>query len=221
MRSSLFIPALAAAFTLSAAAFAGNAAAQTNAPQTQTFPAPKAQAPKVPTTPSPQMIARVNLQSAQTLQQVCPLRMSASQKGMPATVWTIAHEDAGDPNIFRAVDRRSPGYGIHVSLGPSMLIQMPPTILRAELSVDYLAPGTRMVPVSARYQPPTRSKTFTVHAGDLPSYELAADLLIGQTSGILRVHLVSVEYTNGETWTTPRPDTCTASPSLFVPVGAR
>jgi hypothetical protein len=183
-------------------------AAAASAQTQHVFPTPSVQAPPLLSAHAPVSASPDN----------CPARLSASRLGAAGAVWTISQQDASDPALRLRINPRLAGSGLRVHLEPALNIQMPHTLLHAELAVEYLAPGTRTLLVNSRNPPSARSKTFVIHAGDIPSYKIDADLLVGETAGILRVHIVSIEFANGESWTAPNARTCSTTPSPYLEV---
>lgn len=157
---------------------------------------------------SPATAAMQRLNSVQASITACPANMTVQQRGAPETVWTVASEDAA------TLPKNSLGTGVHVELNSQAT-----HLQQAELVVDYVIPGARVMPAGAAMS--TRTKTFHVVSSGGTSLTLAGDLLVGTVSGVTRVHLLSLKYTDGTSWHAAPGHDCSVEPSLYVPVAAR
>lgn len=133
----------------------------------------------------------------------CPVALHAQRRGPGQTVWTISQEDAATYSL------KPDNSGVHVDLNASNPLR------HAELAVFYLPPGARYLPITT--STPDQKKTFHLNAKDGVA-ALTADLLVGPTAGITRVHVLNLEFANGATWTAPNSTTCTIEPSGLLPV---
>jgi len=140
----------------------------------------------------------------------CPVGLSAQQRASAQTLWTISLEDSVRPQSPASM--RSINTGIHVELRARGTA----SIRQAELTVDFVAPGTHALPVGDSGMPPTRKKTFNLTAEGGVSLNLTGDLLVGPAAGITRVHLASLTYADGSTWQADANRPCSVEPSHFL-----
>ena len=176
---------------------AASALAQSAAHPTTQFPVPKASPP----TPGIHIVRPTD---------TCPMGISTQLRGSGSTLWTIALQDA---NI------RAPraDFGVHVQLNS---IDQSHIIKSVEVAVRYLPAGLRLLPLSDDIPANARSKTFHLSAQDGAALQLAGDLLIGPSAGILRVNLTRVNFADGTTWQAPTPNACSAKPNGLLLVAA-
>jgi len=137
----------------------------------------------------------------------CPVGMKAQQSGVGQTLWTIALEDQS-----KTQSHTEGGMGVHVDLRA----MNGSTIKQVELAVHYLPVGTRFLPLETSSTPDDIKKTFNLSANDGASLKLAGDLLVGHAASILRVDLLSINYTDGTNWHTGKGNYCSAEPSRIV-----
>lgn len=171
-------------------------------------------------TPAPQ---RTSVQARATVRGACPVSMMAQRRDTGQTMWIVSLEDQSNP---RHATTATPGSaGVHVSLTAP---EKSP-IRQADLAVYFVPPGTRALPVYNQYSPyprkapkppAERKKTFHIPASDGASLDLTADLLVGPASGITHIHILSLDYADGATWTAPNNAACTVEPDGLLLVGA-
>ena len=137
----------------------------------------------------------------------CPVGMSAEQSGIGSTLWTVALEDQNKTPKQTAL-----GMGVHVEVKGTNAS----TIKQVKLAVRYLAAGTRFLPIETTGAPDHHTKTFDLSAENGASLRLAGDLLVGHIASILRIDLLSIDYTDGTSWHTSKSSYCSAKPSPFV-----
>ena len=146
----------------------------------------------------------------------CPVSLWAQQRGVGETLWTISQEDAPKPND-KALAKVGE-VGVHVEL--SALNQA--NIRQVELAVFYVPSGRRFLPASQTFAETTyRRKVFTLSTGDVSTFKLSGNLLVGAAAGILRVHVTSIQYTDGTSWHELPNRGCSVEPNRFLPVAAR
>lgn len=145
----------------------------------------------------------------------CPIDMRAQQRGVGQTLWAISLEDAQKSNS--KILARPGGMGVHVELNAFN----PLTIHRVELAVEYMAPGNRALPVDGRSDTINLRKTFILVGEGGSVSQLTGDLLVGAAAGIMRVHLISVDYTNGTSWHELPNRGCSIEPNRFLRVATR
>lgn len=139
----------------------------------------------------------------------CPGALSARRQSPGGTIWTVSREDAKDSAL-----KQQPGNsGVYVALSAKGALR------EIELSVSYLPPGTRVVPVGAPDKKDTRQKTFEISANG--QKDVDGNLLVGPAFQITSVHLISATFADGGVWRAPSEDSCTVEPSLFLPVVAK
>jgi len=166
--------------------------------------------------PPPQ---RVAVQTRAT--GTCPVGLMAQRRDDGQTMWVVSLEDEAKPN--HATTPKPGSAGVRVSLTASERS----TIRQAELAVYFVPPGTRVLPVNQYSQyppklpkaPAEQKKTFHVAASDDNSQQLTADLLVGPASGITHIHILSMNYADGTTWTAPNKTACTVEPNGLLLVG--
>jgi hypothetical protein len=170
-------------------------------------------------TPAPQ---RTNAQARVTAHGSCPVSMIAQRRDSGQTMWVVSLEDAAKPKHDEAPKPGSTGLHITLTAPENSPIH------QAELAVYFVPLATRALPVSNPYSqypqkapkpPAEQKKTFHISATDDASLDLTTDLLVGPASGITRIHILSMDYTNGTTWTAPNNSACTVEPNGLVLVG--
>jgi hypothetical protein len=145
----------------------------------------------------------------------CPVGMFAQRRDSGQTLWITSFEDE---HQSQKLNPSKPGNtGVHVFLSSHGKA----TIRQVEIAVYYVAPGTRVLPVSSDNTPPDPRKTFNLSAENGAALKLAGDLLLGPVAGITRVHLVSIDYTDGTSWHAARESACSIEPSRLLLVNAR
>jgi hypothetical protein len=142
---------------------------------------------------------------------MCPAGvLRAHQRTAGGMVWTIAREDSND----LAFTKRQGRSGVHVELksakGP---------LRQIELSVSYLAPGARVMPVGATDSKDELKKTFTLSGDGETNVE--GNLLVGPAFEITRVHLMSATFADGSVWRARDEDACSVKPDRFLLVGGK
>jgi hypothetical protein len=140
----------------------------------------------------------------------CPGVLSARRQSAGGTVWTVAREDSARPGIRGQAGNA----GVHVALKSAR-----GALREVELSVSYLAPGARVMPVGAAAPKDVLKKTFELSADGETSVD--GDLLVGPAFNITRVHLLSATFANGSVWRAPSEDACSVAPDRFLPVGTK
>lgn len=166
--------------------------------------------------PAPQ---RVTAQPRAT--GTCPVGLMAQRRDDGQTIWVVSMEDEAKPN--HATTPKAGSAGVRVSLTASERS----TIRQAELAVYFVPPATRVLPVNQYSQyapkapkaPAEQKKTFHVSSSDDNSQQLTADLLVGPASGITHIHILSMNYADGTTWTAPNKSACTVEPNGLLLVG--
>jgi hypothetical protein len=151
----------------------------------------------------------------------CPVGLMAQRRDDGKTVWVVSFEDEAKTN--HATTLKPGSAGVHVSLTASERS----TIRKAEVAVYFVPPATRVLPVNQYSQyaakapkaPAEQKKTFHVSASDDNSQQLTADLLVGPASGITHIHILSMDYADGTTWTAPNKNACTVEPNGLLLVG--
>jgi hypothetical protein len=175
------------------------------------------------TAPTP-TAQRTNAQARVTAHGTCPVSMIAQRRDAGQTMWVVSLEDAAKPKHDEAP--RPGSTGLHITLTAP---ENSP-IHQAELAVYFVPPATRALPVYNQYSqypskapkpPAEQKKTFHISATDDASLNLTTDLLVGPASGITRVHILSMDYTNGANWTAPNNSACTVEPNGLLLVGAK
>jgi hypothetical protein len=145
----------------------------------------------------------------------CPVGMFAQRRDSGQTMWIVSLQDESNPNHATAPQ---PGNtGVRVSL----TAPRKSPIRQAELAVYYVAPGTHALLISNKKSPPDLKKTFHLAASDDASLHLTGDLLVGPSAGITLIHLLSLDYADGATWTAPNNTACTVEPSGLLLVDAK
>jgi len=147
----------------------------------------------------------------------CPVGMMAQRRDSGQTIWIVSLEDTAK---LKHDETPKPGStGVHVSLTAP---EKSP-IRQAELAVYFVPPGTHVLPVHNQYgsqgspkAPAEQKKTFHVSASDDASLRLTADLLVGPAAGITHIHILSMDYADGTTWTAPNKFACTVEPNGFL-----
>ncbi|HZL26946.1 MAG TPA: hypothetical protein VFC39_10475 [Acidobacteriaceae bacterium] len=170
-------------------------------------------------TPAPQ---RTNVQARATAHGSCPVSMIAQRRDAGQTMWIVSVEDAAKPKHDEAPKPGSTGLRI------SLIAPENSPIHQADLAVYFVPPATRALPVYNQYSqypqkapkpPAERKKTFHISASDDTSLNLTADLLVGPASGITHIHILSMDYADGTTWTAPNNAACTVAPNGILLVG--
>ncbi|HEY4010898.1 MAG TPA: hypothetical protein VGM11_12160 [Acidobacteriaceae bacterium] len=143
----------------------------------------------------------------------CPGQLMARQQtNGVGTVWATALEDKDKKDRSRA-----PGsMGVHVEFeGAKTNVQA------LELSVSYLPPGMRLMPVDPKQRTKdTREDRKTFVLKQEAAMHIDGDLMVGPAATITRVHLASVTYADGSMWRAPSEDACTVEPNRVLPVNA-
>jgi hypothetical protein len=141
--------------------------------------------------------------------------MFAQRRDSGQTLWTTSFEDENKPQKVKPLQ---PGNtGVHVELDSHDKA----VIRQVELAVYFVAPGTRALPVASTGAPADLRKTFNLSADNGASLKLRADLLVGPAGGITRVHVLSIDYTDGTSWHAKSDSACSVEPSRFILVNAR
>jgi hypothetical protein len=162
-----------------------------------------------------QLQTALELQKNIVIQNSCPVGMFAQRRDSGQTLWITSFEDEHQP---QKINPLKPGNtGVHVFLSSHGKA----TIRQVEIAVYYVAPGTRVLPVGSDNTPPDPRKTFNLSAENGASLKLAGDLLLGPVAGITRVHLLSIDYTDGTSWHAPRESACSIEPSRLLLVNGR
>ena len=143
----------------------------------------------------------------------CPGQLSAHQQTQGVgTVWTIAQQDTDKKS------QDAPGsMGVHVSFAS------PKTqVASLELSVSYLPPGLRVMPIDAKLGAKDMredSKTFVLKQE--AAMHVKGDLMVGPAATITRVHLISATFADGSVWHAANESTCTIEPNRVLLVDAK
>ena len=172
-----------------------------------------------PAPPPQRATARTTAQTRAT--GSCPVGLMAQRRDDGQTIWVVSMEDEAKAN--HATAPKAGSAGVHVSLTAG---EKSP-IRQAELAVYFVPPATRVLPVNQYSQyapkapkpPAEQKKTFHVSSSDGNSQELTADLLVGPASGITHIHILSMDYADGTTWTAPNKSACTVEPNGLMLVG--
>lgn len=177
------------------------------------FALPLLAALTAPTQTAQQTLATVE---ARMTQGTCPVGMMAQRRDAGQTIWIVSLEDEANPK--HSTTPKPGSAGVHVRLTAP---EKSP-IRQAELAVYFVPPGARVVPVyGQKPKPPAeQKKTFHLSASGDTSAKLSADLLVGPSAGITHVHLLSIDYADGATWTAPDNSACTVEPNGLLLVGA-
>jgi hypothetical protein len=144
----------------------------------------------------------------------CPVGMAAqrSNTGQLLT-WTVSLEDS--PQAPKALAARTASAALHVQLNAH---DHTTSLRQVELAVYYVAPGSRLLPIETTAPPADLKKTFDLAADGGASLQLTANLLIGPASNITRVHLLSITYADGTSWTAASDTICSIEPNRFLRV---
>jgi len=143
----------------------------------------------------------------------CPVGMFAQRRDSGQTMWIVSLEDAINPG--HPTTAKPGSTGVHISL----TAPKKSPIHQAELAVYYVAPGTHALLIADKKSPTNLKKTFHLSASDDASLKLTGDLLVGPSAGITHIHLLSLNYADGTTWTAPNNTACTIEPNGLLLVG--
>lgn len=140
----------------------------------------------------------------------CPVGLVAKRQGIGPTMWTIAQEDAASP--WPGARPRPNEVGVQVQL--SSLYNL---MKQVDLSVEYVPYGVHYTPLQQSHSgPPNPSKTFQLVADGDAATHIGGNLLVGIASGVVRVHVTHVVYTDGKEWTAPNAASCSVAPNGFI-----
>jgi hypothetical protein len=107
--------------------------------------------------------------------------------------------------------------GVHVAFAS------PKTqVASLELSVSYLPPGLRVMPIDAKLGAKDMredSKTFVLKQE--AAMHVKGDLMVGPAATITRVHLISATFADGSVWHAANEGTCTIEPNRVLLVDAK
>lgn len=141
----------------------------------------------------------------------CPVGAFRAQRQSPGEmVWTVSREDSKDTLFVR----KQGNSGVHFDLKSSL-----GAVRELHLSVSYVAPGARVMPVGAAEKSDVLEKTFDVSADG--EADVDRNLLVGRVFEITSVHLVSATFANGSVWRAPSENVCSVAPSGFLLVGGK
>jgi len=191
MRSFFISLAMVAAI----AGFAGAQAQTTNQP-------PKA------TKANPQVFTR-----SVSIGWDCPVDITAQPRGASGSEWIIALGDAEQAKSGNA--SYSPDAGVHVEVNAPK----DKRLSRVKLAVEYKKRPSGFQPIDGS-RSADWSKSYELSAGDGAARLLAGDLLVGPDLMATRVHVVSLTYSDGSTYTVEK-RACTAPVNFVVRIEAR
>jgi hypothetical protein len=111
-----------------------------------------------------------------------------------------------------------PAQGLHVSL--MNLSSRISRIESAEITVYGVTLHASVVP-AGKAASNEISKTFLLHPEEVSKGLQEATVWMRDVGALTRLELKSLTYVDGSTWTESEGSRCRATPSLFVPVGAK
>lgn len=148
----------------------------------------------------------------------CPVGFYASRQ---ATGQIMSAKDAKQPGSAQTPTQnpgQGPVQGLHLTLGYGYLASTPANIQSIEVTVYGTSLGVRVLPL-AQQASDTISRTFEFHRTSTDSSLTDADVWMHETGSITAVDLISVTYTNGNTWHASPTRRCRAIPSNYLLIG--
>jgi hypothetical protein len=140
----------------------------------------------------------------------CPGLLSAKRQSAGGTMWTVSREDSAR----LGAKTKAGNEGVYVTLKSAR-----GALREIDLSVSYLAPGARVMPVDAADAKDLLKKTFELSADGETSVD--GNLLVGPAFEITNVHLIRATYKDGSVWRAPSEMACSVKPSKYMLVEAK
>lgn len=142
----------------------------------------------------------------------CPVEMSAQPRGASGSEWIIALGEAEQTKSGDAA--RSRDAGVHVEVNAPK----DKSLSRVKLAVEYKKRPSGFQPADGSQETADGSKSYELSAGDGAARLLAGDLLVGPDLMATQVHVISLTYSDGSTYTVEK-RACTAPVNFMVRIG--